>query len=70
VKVTISGRSGAAAIVADILDNLELGFMGTYRATRERLSITVDAIYMGLGSNGRGPEGFVKVARQAGGRGG
>ena len=49
------------ASFGDILDNLELGFMGTYRATRERLSITMDAIYMGLGGNGRGPEGFVKA---------
>jgi hypothetical protein len=45
----------------DILDNLEFGFMGAYRATRERLSVTVDAIYMGLGSAGRGPAGYVKA---------
>lgn len=45
----------------DILDNLEMGFMGAYRATRERWSITVDGIYMGLGGSGRGPAGFAKA---------
>jgi hypothetical protein len=48
------------ASFSDILDNLEVGFMGSYRATRDRLSITVDGIYMGLGSDGRGPAGYVK----------
>ena len=48
------------ASFSDILDNLEMGFMGSYRATRDRLSVTVDGIYMGLGSDGRGPAGFVK----------
>jgi hypothetical protein len=45
----------------DILDNLEVGFMGAYRATRDRWSVTVDGIYMGLGGHGRGPAGFVKA---------
>jgi hypothetical protein len=45
----------------DILENLEMGFMGAYRATRDRWSITVDGIYMGLGAAGRGPAGFVKA---------
>jgi len=45
----------------DILDNLEMGFMGAYRGTRDRFSVTVDGIYMGLGSAGRGPAGFVKA---------
>jgi hypothetical protein len=49
------------ASFSDILDNLEMGFMGTYRATRDRVSITVDGIYMGLGGDGRGPAGFVKA---------
>jgi hypothetical protein len=49
------------ASFSDILDNLELGFMGTYRATRDRVSITIDGIYMGLGSTGRGPAGFAKA---------
>jgi hypothetical protein len=42
----------------DILDNLEMGFMGAYRGTRGPLSISVDALYMGLGANGSGPAGF------------
>jgi hypothetical protein len=45
----------------DILDNLEMGFMGTYRATRGPLSVTVDGVYMGLGGSGRGPAGYVKA---------
>jgi hypothetical protein len=66
-----AGMSGTTAIgpvsadvdasFSDILDNLEFGFMGTYRATRDRLSVTVDGIYMGLGADGRGPAGFVKA---------
>jgi hypothetical protein len=66
-----SGMSGTATVgtvaadvdmsFGDILDDLEMGFMGAYRATRERLSVTVDGIYMGLGSAGRGPAGYVKA---------
>ena len=32
---------------SDILDNLEFGFMGTYRASKDRYSFTFDALYMG-----------------------
>jgi len=46
---------------SDILDNLEFGFMGTYRASRDRYSITLDAIYMGLGATERGPGGVLKA---------
>jgi len=46
---------------SDILDNLEMGFMGTYRATRGQFSVTVDGIYMGLGADGRGPAGYTKA---------
>lgn len=49
------------ASFSDIVDNLEMGFMGMYRASRDRVSITVDGIYMGLGSSGRGPAGYVKA---------
>lgn len=66
-----SGMNGTTALgsasadvdmsFGDILDNLETGFMGMYRATRERWSVTVDGIYMGLGGNGRGPAGYVKA---------
>jgi len=64
-----AGMNGMAAIgpvtadvdqsFGDILEDLEFGFMGAYRASRDRLSITVDGIYMGLGGNGHGPEGYV-----------
>jgi hypothetical protein len=46
---------------SDILDDLEFGFMGTYRASSERYSITVDAIYMGLGVTEKGPGGVLKA---------
>jgi hypothetical protein len=46
---------------SDILDDLEFGFMGSYRASRDRYSITVDAIYMGLGVTERGPGGALKA---------
>jgi len=46
---------------SDILDDLEFGFMGTYRASRDRYSITVDAIYMGLGVTEKGPGGALKA---------
>ena len=46
---------------SDILDNLEFGFMGAYRASRDRYSIIVDAIYMGLGATEKGPGGVLKA---------
>jgi opacity protein-like surface antigen len=46
---------------SDILDDLEFGFMGMYRASRDRYSITVDAIYMGLGATEKGPDGTLKA---------
>jgi opacity protein-like surface antigen len=46
---------------SDILDDLEFGFMGMYRASRDRYSITVDAIYMGLGATEKGPGGALKA---------
>jgi opacity protein-like surface antigen len=46
---------------SDLLENLELGFMGTYRASRDRYSVLVDAIYMGLGMVQEGPAGILKA---------
>lgn len=46
---------------SDILDNLEFGFMGAYRASRDRYSIMVDAIYMGLGATEKGPGRVLKA---------
>lgn len=45
----------------DILDNLEMGFMGMYRGTRDRFSVTVDTVYMGLGATERGRAGLAKA---------
>jgi opacity protein-like surface antigen len=65
---SMQGTVGVGALTAetdmsfsDILDNLEFGFMGTYRASTDRYSITVDAIYMGLGATERGPGGVLKA---------
>jgi opacity protein-like surface antigen len=64
----MEGTAGIGDITAetslsfsDILENLEFGFMGTYRASRDRYSITVDAIYMGLGATEKGPGGALKA---------
>jgi outer membrane receptor protein involved in Fe transport len=45
---------------SDIVDNLEFGFMGTYRASKDRYSITFDALYMGLGVTQEGRNGLLK----------
>jgi opacity protein-like surface antigen len=44
----------------DILSNLDMGFMGAYRATKDRYSITVDTIYMSLGASQKGPGGLLE----------
>jgi len=46
---------------SDILDNLEIGFMGTYRGTRDRFSLTVDSIYMDLGATERSRGGSLRA---------
>lgn len=56
-----SVRTDVDVSYGDILENLETGFMGMYRVSRERWSVVVDVTYMGLGAHGRGPEGFVKA---------
>jgi opacity protein-like surface antigen len=53
-------EADASLSFSDLLDNLELGFMGTYRASRDRYSVLVDAIYMGLGMVQKGPAGVLK----------
>ena len=58
----IGGLTADASLsFSDILDNLELGFMGAYRASRDRYSISLDAIYMGLGVTERGRGGLLKA---------
>jgi hypothetical protein len=44
-----------------ITDNLEMGFMGAYRATRDRWSFMADAMYMGLGATAKSGRGFVSA---------
>jgi hypothetical protein len=62
----MDGSTGVGPVIADvdvgfsdILDNLEAGFMGMYRASRDGWSITADLVYMGLGATERGPGGQV-----------
>jgi hypothetical protein len=64
----MDGTSGVNNVVvdvdvsfSDVLDNLEMGFMGMYRATRDQYSVTVDTVYMGLGATGRSRGGRVKA---------
>lgn len=64
----MSGEAGIGSVTSsidmsfgDILDNLELGFMGAYRASKDRFVLNVDAIYMGLGATQRGPGGVLKA---------
>jgi len=47
----------------DILDNLEMGFMGAYRGGTEDFSLVVDAIYLDLGKSS--DEGLVRRAEFA-----
>jgi len=35
----------------DILDNLQMGFMGAYRGNNERFSVVADLVYMALGNS-------------------
>jgi len=64
----MEGTAGVGTVTAetslsfsDIVDNLEFGFMGTFRASTDRYSITFDAMYMGLGVTEKGPGGVLKA---------
>lgn len=63
----MEGQSGLGPVTvdvdvgfSDIVDNLETGFQGIYRGTKDQWSVTVDLVYMGLGATGNGPEGYVR----------
>ena len=65
-----SGMDGTAGVrdvtadvnlgFGDIVENLQMGFMGMYRASKDRYSVTVDGLYMNLGATKRGPGGLLK----------
>jgi hypothetical protein len=64
----MEGTTGIGGVTADvdlsfsdILDNLEMGFMGMYRGTRDRFSITADTIFMGLGATQRSRNDLAKA---------
>lgn len=64
----MEGTTGVRSVEADvdlsfsdILDNLEMGFMGVYRGTRDRFSVTVDTIYMDLGATERARGGTYRA---------
>lgn len=63
----MDGTAGIGPIEADvsqsfgdIVSNLDMGFMGAYRGTKDKYSITVDAIYMSLGVTEKGPGGVLR----------
>jgi hypothetical protein len=63
----MEGQSGIGPVTvdidmsfSDIVDNLETGFQGMYRATKDQWSVSVDLVYMGLGATGNGPQGYVR----------
>lgn len=64
----MSGVVGAGGVetdvdasFSDIMSNLELGFMATYRADIGKdWAIAADGMYIGLGGSGRGPNGLAK----------
>jgi hypothetical protein len=64
----MNGTVGVADVTADvnadfgdIVSNLDMGFMGAYRGTNDRLSVALDAIYMSLGAAGKGQHGVLKA---------
>jgi hypothetical protein len=64
----MEGTTGVGDVTADvdlsfsdILDNLEVGFMGVYRGTSDRFSLTVDSIYMDLGATERARGGSIRA---------
>ena len=64
----LEGQSGIGPVTADVdlsfsdvVDNLETGFQGVYRASRDKFSVTADLVYMGLGATGNGPAGYVRA---------
>jgi hypothetical protein len=64
----MDGTAGVGPVEADvsqnfgdIVSNLDMGFMGAYRATKDQYSITVDTIYMSLGTTVKGPGGVLKA---------
>lgn len=49
------------ASFSDILDALEFGAMGSYRGSKDRMSLMFDVVYSGLGGDGKGPGEAVKA---------
>jgi hypothetical protein len=64
----LTGTLGAGGVdidmdasFSDILSNLDLGFMATYRGDiHDDWLVAVDGIYIGLGGRGRGPNGLLQ----------
>jgi len=68
----MDGKTGVGPFVADtdvsfsdILDNLEMGFMGRARVTRDVWSFGTDIIYMGLGASSDRPNVDIDVDQWA-----
>ncbi|MCC6297047.1 MAG: hypothetical protein IT469_10105 [Pseudomonadales bacterium] len=74
IGASIDGKAGIGSVSADvdvgfddILDNLEFGAMGTWRAERGRWAVVTDLIYMALEQekNGLGPFGGTRAKVEA-----
>jgi len=58
----VSGVSSDTSLsFGDLMDDLEVGFMGVYRASRGRHTITFDTVYIGLGYTDHIPTNALKV---------
>jgi hypothetical protein len=69
---SMDGKTGVGTFVADtdvsfsdILENLEMGFMGRARASRDVWSFGTDIIYMGLGADSDRPDVDIDVDQLA-----
>ncbi|MBE2215350.1 MAG: hypothetical protein IAE82_15865 [Opitutaceae bacterium] len=52
-STTVGGITAPVDVsFSDIMDNLEFGAMANYRAEKDRLSLNLDVIFMGLGFDG------------------
>lgn len=64
----MDGTSGIGPVEADvsqsfgdIVSNLDMGFMGAYRATKDKYVLTFDTIYMSLSDSKQGSNGLLKA---------
>lgn len=60
--ITLRGRTGPAdASFSDIMDNLDIAFMGRTEAWKGKWGLFIDGLYMDLGSEFSTPQGLVSA---------